>query len=195
MAHDIRAAAAPGKTLMARLYQGAVAVGGDIALVESAQPGWYTAAVPSGTPAGEYQVLLLESGVVLDAVALQWDGAFEVTLPQSPTDVGVCRVYGYVESIDNGKAVANLSVEITLGTLTGVAASERIIAGRSIKVTTDAQGRILGKDGNPWIDLQRNDLLEPAGSYYTITSTALGVTGKKVFLTTQVADLRALLLT
>jgi hypothetical protein len=117
-----------------------------------------------------------------------------VVIPGPPADVGLCRVYGYVERIDNGKQVANLTVEITLGSPTGIAASERIIAGRSLTFKTDAQGRIVGQDGSPWIDLQRNDLLEPAGTYYTITSAAMGVTGKRVTLTTSTADLRTLLL-
>lgn len=122
------------------------------------------------------------------------EGSPAVVVPGAPADTALCRVYGYLETITNEKVLANVKVEITLQTPTGVAASERLIAHRTITLTTDAQGRLVGPTGDPWVDLQRNDLMQPAGTSYLISSTALGVRGKPVTLTTQVADLRTLLL-
>lgn len=75
----------------------------------------------------------------------------------------------------------------------GLTASERIISGRSVVMTTNSSGEVASADG-PWIDLQRTDLLIPAGAIYEVTSAELGVQRKVITLTTATADLRDLLL-
>ena len=59
---------------------------------------------------------------------------------------------------------------------------------------TDAQGRLTGNGTEPFVELQRNDLLLPAGTRYLVRCPELGLSGKTVTLTGDLADLRALLL-
>lgn len=114
-----------------------------------------------------------------------------VVIPGSPVDASLCRLYGYFENI-NSAIDSTLTVQITL-IAPGVAASERLITGRSITASIDSQGR-LSYLGQPYVDLQRNDLLTPAGSTYQVTCAALNASYKSITLSGALADLRALLL-
>lgn len=198
MAHDIRATHVTGRTLTAKLFTAGAQVGGLIALTETAQAGYYTGAVPDGTAAGIYDVLLFEGSTLLDSRPLRWDGVEEdpVVVPGPPADVGLCRVYGYVEGINNDKRLPTARIEFRLIAPDGTkaVASERLIGERAITIKVDGLGRLQGEDGQPWVDLQRNDMLTPAGTTYEVTSAALGISRKSITLTTTIADLRTLLL-
>ena len=118
-------------------------------------------------------------------------------LPGPPAASGICRVYGYIESADNLK-LPNVTVQLELLPANVAVGSERLVAGRKVTLKTDAQGRLIGPTGDPWVDLQRTDLLAADGSaevYYEVTSTGLGVHRRRVALTTATADLRTLLIT
>lgn len=115
-----------------------------------------------------------------------------VVVPGIPAELGLCRVYAYLETVDNLPA-ANVEIEFILMS-PGTTASERLIAGRTVTARTDAQGRLTGNGSDPFVELQRNDLLTPSGTTYLVRCPELGVAGKTVTLADGVADLRALLL-
>ena len=119
-----------------------------------------------------------------------------VVVPGAPAEAGLCRVYGYVEGADNRRLVG-ARVKFVLMPRDKAVASNRLIAGREINLSTNDEGRIVGPGNDPWVDLQRTDLLSAeaaADVYYEVTSAELGVSRKRVELTTALADLRALLL-
>lgn len=195
MAHEITLSLARGGlTLTATLMQGTSVVTAGIPMPETGVPGDYVGTVPNGTPAGRYRVLALSAGVVLGAAELVWDGTTELPDPPSaPSEAGLCRVYGYLETPDNRRLV-NTQVVVELMPRSIAIASERLIAERVVRLTTDSEGRIIGPAGAAYVDLQRNDLLVPAGTWYEVTSTQLAVHRKVVHLTADTADLRTLLL-
>jgi hypothetical protein len=109
-----------------------------------------------------------------------------IVLPNPPNDVTLCRVYGYIETLTNQPA-ANVTIVFKLIPKTQ-AKSERILSGRVLEVKTDAQGRIT--DGtNPYIDLQRNDNITPAGSTYLVSSPELGFKERSITLAGATFDL------
>jgi hypothetical protein len=116
--------------------------------------------------------------------------AFVTVIPAAPVDMSLCRVYGYFETPDNQPAVG-VPLTFTL-TNEGPLRSERLIAGRIITVTTNDQGQLVNDAGQPWIDLQRNDLLTPAGTKYRITSGDLQF-NQEIILSTDTLDLSTLL--
>lgn len=112
-----------------------------------------------------------------------------VIIPGAPADLSMCRLYGYFETVGNLPA-ASLSISITL--IGGFPLrSNKVLAGASITVTTDSDGRL--SDGtNPWVDLQRNDLLGPlTGTKYRVICDAAGI-NSVVTLNAASADLLAL---
>lgn len=110
--------------------------------------------------------------------------------PGAPTDLSLCRVYGYLELIDNRPA-ANVAIKFTL-IATAPTKSERLISGRFVRIVTDSQGRVVDADGNPWLDLQRNDHLTPTGTKYALDSKSLGFAAREITLTTDTFDLSSL---
>lgn len=115
-----------------------------------------------------------------------------VVVPGVPAETGVCRVYGNFETLDN-KPAMNLEVKFVLVTA-GLTASERLIVGRTAVAHTDHLGRLCDEQNTPYIELQRNDLLNPAGTTYRVYCADLGVNGQVITLDSGVADLAALLL-
>lgn len=197
--NTLYAAYTTGKTLHIQLRASGAAVGSPIPLAEvSGQPGFYSATVPALTPAGNYEVVLTESGTALDAWSgYRWDGTQELPNPPgAPSDVGLCRVYGHLETPDNRRLVkASITFELYPRDL--AVASERLIGERKVTVTTNADGAIVGHDNAAYVDLQRTDLLTTAGgvsAYYEVSSVDLGVQRRRVLLTASTADLRSLLL-
>ena len=89
------------------------------------------AAVPGTYAAGTAGAALGKLNAVAPAAPV-------VVVPGVPAEQGLCRVYAYLETVDNLPA-ANVEVEFTLVTA-GVTASERLIAGRTVAARTDAQG-------------------------------------------------------
>jgi hypothetical protein len=147
----------------------------------------FTKPVPGTYPAGS-------AGAALGRLVVPGNPEDPViVIPAAPNDVSTCRVYGYVEGPDN-RRIVNAKVKVVLLPRDTAVASNRLIAGREVLLCTNSEGRIMGPSGDPWVDLQRNDLLLPAGSFYEVTSVELGVSRKQVTLTTSLADLRALLL-
>ena len=115
-------------------------------------------------------------------------------IPAAPADTGVCRVFGYFETPDNRMPEAR-KVEIEFRLVTpGAIASERLIYGRIVRAGLNAAGALVGPDGLLYVDLNRTDLMTPAGATYLVTSKELGVQSKPITLTTDTANLRALLL-
>jgi len=113
-----------------------------------------------------------------------------VVVPGAPTDLSLCRVYGYLETLDNKPAT---DVTVTFQLIKQPAKSERIIVGPKISVKTDSQGRIANDAGNPWIDLQRNDNLTPAGSKYIVNCSAAGLSKVDMTLAADTFDLASLI--
>jgi hypothetical protein len=189
--------ATPGMTVTATLMQGTTVTASGIAMAETSVPGDYVGSVPSNTAAGRYRVLALSDGVIVGSGELVWSGSAELPdPPAAPSDVGLCRVFGYLEGIDNDRVLPTARIEFRLiaPDSTRAVASERLIGDRAITVKVDDQGRIVGPSGTLYIDLQRTDMLTPAGTFYEVTSAALGLMRKKITLTTDTADLRTLLL-
>lgn len=198
MAYEIRATDIPGQSLTVQLMLGTTLVGVPIPLVETAIPGVYMASVPSDTAPGNYDMALIKDGTARDVGGLRWDGTQELPDPPSaPSDVGLCRVYGYLETISGGfAACAEVFFYLVSSNPDTPIVSERVIVGRSVRACSDALGRLAGPTGDPWIDLQRNDLLQTTSgdTHYLISSPALGVFDKKIVLASDTADLRDLLM-
>ena len=112
-----------------------------------------TRAVPGGYPAGS-------AGEALGRLVIGAPDAPIIVLPGAPADTSTCRVYGYVEGADN-RRLADVVVTMELHPTASPVASERMVAGRKVAVRTDSEGRLIGPSGDPWVDLQRNDLLTP----------------------------------
>jgi hypothetical protein len=149
----------------------------------------FTKPVPGTYPAGS-------AGEALGKLVVGPPDEPAVVIPGAPADVGLCRVYAYLEGINNDKRLPTARIEFRLIAPDGTkaVASERLIAERVTTLKVDGLGRLQGEDGQPWADLQRNDMLTPAGTTYEVTSAALGISRKSITLTTSIADLRALLL-
>lgn len=125
-------------------------------------------------------------GKIISRLDIAPPAAFVVPVPGAPADVSLCRVYGYIETLTNQPA-ANVTIVFKLVPKTPEK-SDRIISARVITITTDSQGRI--SDGtNPYIDLQRNDHLTPAGSTYQVSSPELGFKDRVVTLAADTFDL------
>lgn len=127
-------------------------------------------------------------GYALDKLNLT---AAPSVIPGPSSDASTCRVYGYFETIDN-KPAPNINVSITLVS-PGLTVSNKGIAGRVLRLKTDATGTLVSSTLQPYLDLQRNDLLTPVGSYYSVTCEALGVIDVHILLTTATRDLVAAL--
>lgn len=113
-----------------------------------------------------------------------------VVVPGAPVDVSLCRVYGYLETLDNQPAV---NVTVTFRLISGPAKSERIIVGPEISTKTDSQGRVANSAGDPWIDLQRNDLLTPSDTTYRVNCAKAGLKNVDVTLDADLFDLASLI--
>jgi hypothetical protein len=50
-------------------------------------------------------------------------------------------------------------------------------------------GTLTDSNGNPYLDLQRNDHLDPAGTKYVINCDALGLSNKEITLNGDLFDL------
>ncbi len=112
-----------------------------------------------------------------------------IVLPEPPADFALCRVFGNIETIDNQPAIDTTITFKLLTKPTGVAIkSERLIDGRTVTIKTDSKGKIENSNGDPWIDLQRNDLMTPAGSTYLVVSDTIGLKAT-ISLTTDLFDL------
>ena len=106
-------------------------------------------------------------------------------VPAAGTDATLCRVYGYLEDVENNR-VANTVISFRLITPGGGIKSERIITGRTATATSDA-------DGFFSIYLQRNDNLTPADSYYSVTCKAIGLDGVEMELEAALYDIADLI--
>ena len=111
-------------------------------------------------------------------------------IPAAPDDAATCRVYGYLETLDNRPA-ANVSItfELIRGTRKGPLASDKLLDLTPVTVTTDANGRIVDSDGNFYVDLQRTDEVSPTGAYYRVDCPALQLNHHKLALAATTYDL------
>lgn len=196
--HELTTTADPGQALTGTMMLGTAAAVTGIALTETAQPGYYVGSVPANTAAGRYRVLVLDAGgEILGAGELVWGGNEELPNPPgAPSDVGLCRVYGYLETPDN-RVVASAKIIFDLMPKNVAIASERLIGSRQVTVLTNEQGQIIGYDGAPYVDLQRTDILSATGGvdiWYELTSDALSLKKRKLKLEADTLDLRTVLL-
>jgi hypothetical protein len=106
-------------------------------------------------------------------------------VPAPPADVSVCRVFGYLETVDD-KPAADITVSFELLAPDPVR-SERLISGRHAFAKTDAAGQLTA-NGNPYLELQRNDKLSKPGTRYRVTCGPLNLS-KEITLTTETFDL------
>jgi hypothetical protein len=111
-------------------------------------------------------------------------------VPLPPADVSLCRVFGYFETYDNLPAV-NLHVSFDLVALPSK--SERVLVGPSVKATTDDTGTLMDAVGNPYVDLQRNDLLIPPTTIYHVNCTKAGFKNTPMTLAADLFDLSTLI--
>jgi hypothetical protein len=128
-----------------------------------------------------------QAGNIIARLDIPPASAFVAAVPTAPTDVTLCRVYGYLETLDN-KPAANVVLSFTLATVSPIK-SERLITGRTVTAKTDSQGRVADSAANPYIDLQRNDHLAPAGSKYLVNCEALALRNKEITLAADTFDL------
>lgn len=146
--------------------------------------------------AATYIVGISKSGYVFvpGTIVVAGNGNFNkamttTVIPPSPSDTALCRVYGYVEDV-HGLASAGVKIVFTL-TSARFTLSEKIIGGRVFAAVTDSQGRI--SDGtNPYVDLQRNDLLTPNGTKYRVASDVLNL-DKNITLAAPTFDIGSLI--
>ena len=91
-----------------------------------------------------------------------------VVIPGAPAAAAVCRVYGYLRTVDN-KPAANVAVQFDLVAAAPIK-STGLVIGRRITARTNAQGQLTNEDGSTaYVDLVRYSSLTPAGSYYTVS--------------------------
>ena len=113
-----------------------------------------------------------------------------IVVPGAPADLALCRVYGYLETLDNLPA-ANVEIAFVLVSATPTK-SERLISGRGVKIKTDSLGRIKNAAGDPWLDLQRNDNLTPSGSKYLVSCKELLMVNVEITLAAATFDLASI---
>ena len=110
-------------------------------------------------------------------------------IPEPPADMEMCRVTGYFETPDN-KVPTGVNVVFELVTAAAIK-SDRIIQGR--KITATITNGVLTSGTNPWVDLERNDLLTPNDSYWTVTCASVGFSGVELVLESSLFDLSSLI--
>jgi hypothetical protein len=155
-------------------HNGAGSVGAALAAAGSAGDPW--SATPGGYAEGTMGALFskLDVGDPDDPVTVT---------PEPPADQSLCRVFAYLEKPGN-EAAAGIEVTFELVATTPIK-SERAISGRKVSAKSDADGLLQ-------IDLQRNDLMSPAGSHYLVNSPALKLVNREVTLTTETFNLLSL---
>jgi hypothetical protein len=110
-------------------------------------------------------------------------------IPEPPADMELCRVTGYFETGDN-KVPTGVNVVFELITAAAIK-SDRIIQGR--KITATITNGVLTSGSNPWVDLERNDLLTPNDSHWTVTCASVGFNGVELVLESSLFDLATLI--
>lgn len=116
------------------------------------------------------------------------------TIPDAPEEVTLCRLYGYLETLD-GKVAKNCKFTVNLVTPSAIK-SDKVVVGRSITIRTNSDGRIFSEvDGEEVLyhELQRNDLMTPNTSTYTIDFPAAGFVDTSMTLTTATKDIASLI--
>ena len=113
-----------------------------------------------------------------------------VVLPGAPADASTCRVYGYIEDLNN-QPVADVLITFELIGAEPVK-SNKVLAGRKVDVRTNASGQIQDASGNAYVDLQRNDQLTPTGTYYRVTAPLLKMKNEKLELEAATYDFAGL---
>lgn len=115
----------------------------------------------------------------------------QVVIPAAPADLSMCRVYGYFEDL-NGIPIDGETIEFSIEAPI-VAKSEKTIGGREAPIkATILAGVLKDSAGNPYIDLQRTDLMTPAGMMYRVIYAG-GKVNKEISLAVSTADLKALI--
>lgn len=146
--------------------------------------------------AATYSVAIVKPGYQFtpDTIVVIGAGNFNKVMslmtPPPPFDTTLCRVFGSFETIDN-RPLANVLVTFTLIAPDPIR-SERMIAGRQVKVRTDSIGQLVNKDGEPWVELQRNDEMTPSGTTYRVNAPALEINDEAVTLAQATFDLATL---
>jgi hypothetical protein len=144
-----------------------------------------TATYALGITKGGYQ---FTPGSIVVTMAANFDKVMtQIAIPASPIDAALCRVYAYIETLDNNQNT-KATIEFTLMSPDPVK-SDRLIAGRTVTVGTDTGGRLVNANGDPWIDLQRNDNLTPSGTVYKVTSHELNLVAEEITLAASTFDL------
>lgn len=109
-----------------------------------------------------------------------------VSVPSAPADASLCRVFGYIERPD-GTPAKHVTIDVALVAASGGVKSNKIISGHTFTMQTDKNGDIIPKD------LNRNDLMTPAGTTYEFTSADIEWSAESVSLTTSTYDLADLI--
>lgn len=130
--------------------------------------------------AATYNLFITKSGFQFDPTTITVTASADfpesmdaVVIPTAPSDLALCRVFGSLETIDNQPA---RKVEVTFTLLApDPTKSEKLLAGRVLRIKTDAMGRITDSNGNPWVDLQRNDQLLPSNTSYQVSCAELNM--------------------
>ena len=106
----------------------------------------------------------------------------------------MCRVSGFLENL-NGVVAANAEVTFRLVTVNNLPVkSERVVTrNNDITVTTDSNGQLQDAAGNLYVDLQRNDQMTPATSYYQVHSLDAGMSWVKMTLEAATYDIKELI--
>jgi hypothetical protein len=110
-------------------------------------------------------------------------------IPAPPADLNMCRVYGYFGTPEK-KLPTGVSIELVLVTAVAIK-SNRIIVGR--EVTVKIVNGALTHEGNLFIDLERNDLLTPDNSHWTVTCLSVGFNKVEFILDGPLFDLASLI--
>ena len=127
------------------------------------------------------QILLVNPYVPGDAPVI-------ITPDPSPA-TDYCRVYG--EFVDNlARPLRDMDITFRLVT---VGAGGLPSYGPRSTVRTDTTGKLRSTGGDPWIELRRNDIITPSGSYYLVSIPEMNTENKVVKLTTPVYDLTTII--
>jgi hypothetical protein len=138
----------------------------------------------SGYPAGS-------AGAALERIHEVFGTGPLAPTPTPPPDVWACRLYGFMETVDN-QVPQNVSIQIVLVS-PGAVQSDSLIYGRTVTITAGGEGQIT--DGtNDYVELQRNDAPGMQGTYYLISSEGLGLAQpRQVILNSPTKDINVLL--
>ena len=113
------------------------------------------------------------------------------TKPDNPAAPELCRVHAYVET-SAGYPAMDVTFIFEL-IVSAPSKTTRLLTRDTLIAVTNIDGQLIDEDGRPYQELQRNDHITPAGSYWQVTCHEIGFRQFQFFVTTSTLDLMTLI--